>query len=102
MCSETKEKKLKNILLFVKVYIRKEDSKEEKPLTLYSKKIDLVNGIPEKIDGPKELIAYDDKMPLEAELEYFVNEKKPLIANGENGLDVVKILVEASKNLELK
>ena len=30
MCSETKEKKLKNILLFVKVYIRKEDSKEEK------------------------------------------------------------------------
>lgn len=30
MCPETKEKKLKNILLFVKVYIRKEDSKEEK------------------------------------------------------------------------
>ena len=76
-------------------------SKEEKPLTLYSKKIDLVNGIPEKIDGPKELIPYDDKMPLEAELEYFINEKKPLIANGENGLDVVKILVEASKQLDL-
>ena len=78
-----------------------EDSKEEKPLTLYSKKIDLVNGIPEKIDGPKELIAYDDKMPLEAELEYFINTKKPLISNGKNGLDVVKILVEASKQLDL-
>ena len=79
-----------------------EDSKEEKPLTLYSKKIDLVNGIPEKIDGPKELIEYNDKMPLEAELEYFINTKKPLISNGENGLDVVKILVEASKQLDLK
>ena len=78
-----------------------EDSKKEKPLTLYSKKIDLVNGIPEKIDGPKELIAYDDKRPLEAELEYFINSKKPLISNGENGLDVVKILVEASKQLDL-
>ena len=79
-----------------------EDSKEEKPLTLYSKKIDLVNGVPEKIDGPKELIAYNDKMPLEAELEYFINTKKPLISNGENGLEVVKILVEASKQLDLK
>lgn len=77
-----------------------EDSAEGKPLTLYSKKIDLVNGIPEKIDGPKELIGYDDKMPLEAELEYFINTKKPLIANGENGLDVVKILVKASKELD--
>jgi predicted dehydrogenase len=79
-----------------------EDSTEGKPLTLYSKKIDLVNGIPEKIDGPKELIAYNDKMPLEAELEYFINTKKPLISDGENGLNVVKILVEASKQLDLK
>ena len=79
-----------------------EDSAEGKPLTLYSKKIDLVNGIPEKIDGPKEIIEYDDKMPLEAELEYFINTKKPLISNGENGRDVVRILVEASKHLELK
>ena len=79
-----------------------EDSAEGKPLTLYSKKIDLVNGVPEKIDGPKEIIIYGDKMPLEAELEYFINEEKPLIANGENGLDVVKILVEASKQLDLK
>ena len=78
-----------------------EDSTEGKPLTLYSKRIDLVNGIPEKIDGPKELIPYDDKMPLEAELEYFLTNEKPIIANGENGLDVLKILVEASKQLDL-
>ena len=79
-----------------------EDSAEGKPLTLYSKKIDLVNGFPEEIDGPKELISYSDKMPLEAELEYFLNDEKPIIANGENGLEVVKILVEASKQLEIK
>ena len=77
-----------------------EDSAEDKPLTFFSKKFDLVNGIPKKIDGPKELIKYEKKMPLELELEYFINEENMLIANGENGLDVVKILVEASKQLE--
>ena len=30
MCLETMDQKHKNVLLFVKVYIRKEDSKEEK------------------------------------------------------------------------
>ncbi len=77
-----------------------EDSSEGKPLTLYSKKINIKNGIPEKVDGPTEIINYDSKMPLDAELEYFINEKKPVIANGENGLNVVRILVEASNQLE--
>ncbi len=79
-----------------------EDSTEGKPLTLYSKKINIKNGIPEKIEGPKELIVYNDKMPLEAELEYFLANKNHIIANGENGLDVVKILVEASNQLDIK
>ena len=82
-----------------------EDSLEGKPLTLYSKKINLVDGIPEKIDGPKEKITYDNIMPLTAELEYFINHldnNKPTIANGQNGLEVVKILVDASSQLELK
>ena len=30
MCLETMDQKHKNVMLFVKVYIRKEDSKEEK------------------------------------------------------------------------
>ena len=77
-----------------------EDSTEGKPLTLYSKKINIKNGLPEKIDGPKERIEYSSKMPLDAELEYFIKQKKSIISNGENGLDVVKILVEASKQLE--
>ena len=69
-------------------------------LLLCIQKINIKNGIPEKVDGPTEIISYDSKMPLDAELEYFINEKKPVIANGENGLDVVKILVEASMQLE--
>ena len=84
-----------------KAMISFEDSAIGKPLTLYSKKFDLVNGVPEKIDGPKELISYSDKMPLEAELEYFITEEKPLVSNGENGLDIVRILVEASKQLDI-
>lgn len=79
-----------------------EDSMEGKPLKLYSKKYDLISGVPEKIDGPVEWIPYEKKMPLIAELEYFIdhfNGKKLRIANMKNGLDVVKILVEASQQL---
>ena len=43
---------------------------------------------------------YDSKMALDAELEYFINKKKLVTSNGENGLDVVRILVEASNQLE--
>jgi len=77
-----------------------EDSLEGNPLKLYSKKIDLASGIPEKIDGPVEWIPYKKKMPLIAELEYFINHlnnEKPKIANMHHGLDVVKILVETSQ-----
>ena len=79
-----------------------EDSLEGKPLKLYSKKFDLISGVPEKIDGPVEWIPYDQKMPLIAELEYFIehlNGRKLPTADMQNGLNVVKILVEASKQL---
>ena len=80
-----------------------EDSLEGKPLKFYSKKYDLISGVPEKIDGPVERISYEKKMPLIAELEYFIehfNGEKLKIANMYNGLDVIKILVEASKELK--
>ena len=79
-----------------------EDSLDGKPLKLYSKKYDLNSGVPEKIDGPVELIPYNQKMPLIAELEYFIehlNGKKLPTADMKNGLNVVRILVEASKQL---
>ena len=79
-----------------------DDSIEGKPLKLYSKKFDLMSGVPEKVDGPVELVPYEQEMPLTKELKYFVdhlNGEKINIANGEHGLEVVKILVKASEQL---
>ena len=79
-----------------------EDSIEGKPLKLYSKKFDLATGVPEKIDGPVQSIPYSKKMPLIAEYEYFIehlNGKKLTYSNASHGLDVVKILVESSRQL---
>ena len=80
-----------------------EDSSEGKPLKLYAKNFDMTQGVPERIDGPVTLIDYEQKMALTEELKYFVNHiegNKPEIANGRHALDVTKILVEASKQVE--
>ena len=50
-----------------------EDSLDNKPLKLYSKKYDLVAGVPEKIDGPVNPISYEDQMPLHEELDTSFN-----------------------------
>tara|TARA_B100000519_G_scaffold18677_1_gene13622 strand:+ start:4589 stop:5548 length:960 start_codon:yes stop_codon:yes gene_type:complete len=79
-----------------------EDSSDGKPLKFYSKKFDLLSGVPEKIDGPVDLIPYEQKMPLTSEFEYFLehlSNKKLEIANGEHGLEVMKILVKASEQI---
>ena len=81
-----------------------EDSLNDKPLKLYSKKIDLNSGVPEKVDGPVEKIPFQRKMPLEVELEYFINhleDKKLCISNIYDGLEVVKTLVKANNQLLL-
>jgi len=80
-----------------------EDSSEGKPLKLYAKKIDIAQGIPEKVDGPVTLIDYEQKMALTEELLYFsnhLNNKIPKVANGKHALEVMKILIEASEQLE--
>jgi len=80
-----------------------EDSKVGKPLKVFSKKFDLVGGIPEKFDGPVQIISYTERMPLTVEFEYFLecmDKGKPMISNGEHGLEVVKILVETSKQFQ--
>jgi len=79
-----------------------EDSLDGKPLKLYSKKFNFTSGVPEKVDGPVQSIPYEQKMPLTEELRYFINhlnKKKPMISNGEQGLDVMKILVKASSQI---
>jgi len=82
-----------------------EDSSKGKPLKLYVKKFDMVQGVPEKIDGPVTLINYEQKMALTEELQYFVNHlsgKKLGVANGKHALDVMRILISASEKLEKK
>ena len=81
-----------------------EDSLNDKPLKLYSKKIDLNSGVPEKIDGPVKLIPFGKKMPLEIELKYFLDHLgsvKPEISNIYDGFEIVKTLVEANNQLSL-
>ncbi len=80
-----------------------EDSAIDKPLKYYNKKFELNGKIPEKLDGEVELIDYDHTMPLTEELRYFVDHldgTKPIKANGEHALEVTKILVKASEQLE--
>jgi|TARA_Y100000294_G_scaffold58524_1_gene55302 UDP-2-acetamido-3-amino-2,3-dideoxy-glucuronate N-acetyltransferase len=80
-----------------------EDSAIEKPLKYYNKKFELNGKIPEKMDGEVEFIDYNHKMPLTEELRYFVDHldgTKPIKANGEHALEVMKILVKVSEQLE--
>tara|TARA_Y100000591_G_scaffold322271_1_gene338423 strand:- start:9114 stop:10082 length:969 start_codon:yes stop_codon:yes gene_type:complete len=79
-----------------------EDTLDEKPLKLYSKKINLKSGVPEKIDGPVVVIPYENKMPLDIELEYFINHLssvKPKISDIRHGYEIVKTLVNASQQI---
>ncbi len=80
-----------------------EDSSQDKQLLYFEKGIDWVNGEPIKRDGPTEVIDYERKMPLQEELQYFVDciaEKQTLeLANGRNAVEVLSILEEASKQL---
>ena len=79
-----------------------DDSIKEKPLKLYSKRIDINSGEPQEIDGPTKNIPFEKKMPLNVELEYFLDHldgKEILISNVHHGFEVVKTLVSASKQL---
>ena len=80
-----------------------EDSANNKPLKLYSKSYDMSGEFPEKKDGSIELIPYGEEMPLTAELKYFIQhlDGSPLkIANADNAVEVVDILVQASQSLK--
>jgi predicted dehydrogenase len=81
--------------------IRFEDSSENKPLMIYDKGIDWEQGKPVKRDGPAEMVDYKPGLPLTLELEYFLNhlKKPPAIADGKNGLSVVRILEQATQSM---
>lgn len=79
-----------------------EDSSEAKHILFYEKGIDWIKGEPIRRDGPTEIIPYDKRMPLTAELRYFVDhlDGTPIeTANGENGVAVLDILEKATESL---
>ena len=79
------------------------DSEKGKPLKLYNKSVHVNHGFPEKIDGIIEDVEYDNSLPLTNELNYFIqciDGIRPEIANGQNGLDILKTLRRASAQIE--
>ena len=79
-----------------------EDSGENTPLKLYSKGFTMNGSIPKKHDGNIELINFGDTNPLCEELKYFIEHldgRELEIANAENAVEVVDILVQASDSL---
>ena len=90
------------ILIGSKGMISFEDSSENKEILFYEKGIDWRNGIPVAKSGSTEKIHYEPKMPLEEELKYFIDHldgRELKIANAENAVEVVNILVQASESL---
>lgn len=92
------------VLIGSKGMVSFEDSSKNKDILFYEKGVDWKDGIPNTRNGPTEKIHYDPKMPLEEELKYFINNLNSgiEIANGKQGLEVVKILYEASESLKRK
>ena len=75
---------------------------EIRNIKLYSKSYDISGKFPTKKDGSVEFINYGKEMPLTAELKYFIEhlDGSPLkIANANNAVEVVNILVQASVSL---
>ncbi len=79
-----------------------EDSSESKSIKFYNKRYYFDGQNPIKEDGEIETIPYDKMPPLEIELKYFLNHlnsDKVNISNGDNALEVIKILEQATNSL---
>jgi UDP-2-acetamido-3-amino-2,3-dideoxy-glucuronate N-acetyltransferase len=79
-----------------------EDSSDAKDVLFYEKGIDWVHGQPVRRDGPTETIPYERSAPLAEELRYFLArlDGSPVeIASGEEGVEVLEILEQATADL---
>ncbi len=79
-----------------------EDSSEDKTLLYYEKGVDWIKGKPVEREGATEVIDYEAALPLTEELFYFIDhlDGRPVkTANGENGIEILKILEEATASL---
>lgn len=79
-----------------------EDSSDDKNILFYEKGIDWIQGEPKKREGPTEIIPYERRAPLTAEMEYFIERlegRPPKIAGGANGVEILEILERATASL---
>lgn len=79
-----------------------EDSSNHKPLLFYNNKVKYKNNVPLPNKGEVINIDYNKEKPLSNELKYFISNltsKKIIISGADDGLEVIRILENASKNL---
>ncbi len=72
-----------------------EDSSKDKNILYYNKHVDWNQKQPVLVGEPDEIIPYDNtRLPLNEELKYFIEnlDKTIEIANGQSGLEVVRVL----------
>ena len=82
-----------------------EDSSKNKALLYYDNKAEFINAIPSPKSGETIKIPYKNEKPLTNELKYFIanlDSNKDLISDGRSGLDVIKILEQATNSLNEK
>ena len=83
-----------------------EDSLKDKPILFYDKRAEFVDSIPNPRSGGIEKIVYNNKeMALSNELEYFISKidnGKIEIADGKDGLEVIRVMEKATKSLSNK
>ena len=78
-----------------------EDSMNMRPLLFYNNKAEFINEVPKPYKGEVSKINYHDEQPLTNELKYFISNldsRKIKICGGEDGLEVIRILEEASRD----
>ena len=83
-----------------------EDSLKDKPILFYDKRAEFVNSIPNPRSGEIEKIVYNnEEEALSNELEYFISKidnGKIEIADGRDGVEVIRVMEKATKSLSNK
>ena len=82
-----------------------EDSVENKPLLYHDKKAEFINEVPSPKFGEVKRLSFKNEQPLKNELKYFISKLdggKIEIANGWDGVSVIKLLELATKDLREK
>ena len=90
------------VIIGSKGMIHFDDTKKNKPLIFYDKKVKFHDSIPRPHSGKMKIIEYQNKLPLTNELQYFIanlSSDNIDIANGDSAVEVIRVLEAASKSL---